>query len=310
MEIVTLTRVPVAPRETDGYAIDLSLWLPEAEPRAVVQILHGMAEHIARYDRLARALCARGYAVAGHDHRGHGKDCAADKIGYFADRNGWDAVITDARAVTEALRGRFPGKPIVLLGHSMGSFAAREYALRYGNDIAALVLSGTGYYGKALCAAGKTLAWLSAPKKPAKLVDQIAFSSNNKAFEPSRTAFDWLSRDEKEVDRYVADPLCGFVFTGRAFYDFFGSLKALTRKSRLNGVRKDLPILLLSGGRDPVGGMGAGVKRVCEEYRDAGVRDVSMTLYPDARHEIFNEINRDEITRDLADWLDQRIGEA
>ncbi len=311
LEEVTFERIPLTTRGgADGYAFNLSLWQPGGKPRAVVQLLHGMAEHIARYDRLARALCARGYAVAGHDHRGHGKNCAPDKLGYFYDEDGWDGVVEDAHFVSAMLRRRFPDTKIVLLGHSMGSFLAREYALRYGDELKALVLSGTGYYDKTLCTAGKLLARFSSPRKPAKFVDKIAFSSNNKPFEPARTAFDWLSRDEKEVDKYVADERCGFTFTGRAFYDFFGGLQALTKKERLEGLCKKLPIYLVSGDRDPVGGMGEGVKRVCEEYKKAGVQDVSMKLYEGARHEIFNEINRDEITDDLVGWLNRHCGEA
>ena len=308
---VTLDRIPFTSRGgADNYPLETALWTPEGEVRAVVQILHGMAEHIARYDRLARALCARGYAVAGHDHRGHGQKCPEDKIGYCADQNGWSKVVGDAHQETLLLKNRFPGKKLILLGHSMGSFLAREYVLRYGGDISALVLSGTGYYGKALCAAGGFLAKLCPPKKPSKLVDSIAFSANNKPFKPARTGFDWLSRDEKEVDKYVADARCGFIFTARAFGDFFGGLKDLTKTERLAAIDPALPILIISGDNDPVGGMGAGVKSVYDEYKRAGLKHVTMKLYPGARHEIFNETNRDEVTNDLADWLDGQCGEA
>lgn len=302
---VTFERILFSPRGAEEAALSLSLWMPQGKPRAVVQILHGMAEHIARYDRLARALCAHGYAVAGHSHRGHGQECASDKLGYFYDRDGWDIVVRDAHYVTVLLRGRFPEAKIFLLGHSMGSFMAREYAIRYGGELQALVLSGTGYYGKALCAAGGLLAKMCPRQKPARIVDKIAFSSNNKPFEPARTPFDWLSRDEKEVDKYIADDRCGFLFTGRAFGDFFGGLKALTKTERLVSLPKTLPIFILSGDNDPVGGMGAGVRRVYDEYKAAGIDDVNIKLYSGARHEIFNEINRDDVTNDLLAWLNQ-----
>jgi len=185
----------------------------------------------------------------------------------------------------------------------MGSFAAREYALRWGRELQGLVLSGTGWYDKPLCAAGRLLAKISPSKKAAELVNQVAFAGNNKPFMPARTAFDWLSRDEKEVDKYVADPLCGFVFTGSAFADFFGGLIALTDDKRLDILPKDLPVYLFSGDQDPVGQMGEGVKKVKAQYEKAGLTQVTMKLYPQGRHEMFNEINREEVYADLIAWL-------
>lgn len=287
--------------------MEYRVWEPKGEVKAVVQILHGMAEHIDRYGRMALALNARGYAVAGHNHRGHGAN--AEKLGFFAKERGWDAVIEDAHEVTLALKKRYPGKKLVLLGHSMGSFAAREYALRYGRELDGLVLSGTGYYPAALAMAGKMAALLSPKDKPAKLVDKLAFSGNNKPFRPARTPCDWLSRDEKEVDRYIADPLCGFLFTGQAYRDFFGGLMKLADEKRLAAMPKGLPVYFMSGEKDPVGQMGAGVKTVAEQFRRAGMMNIAVRLYPDARHELFNELNRDQATEELADWLDGCIGE-
>lgn len=285
--------------------MEYRVWEPTGEIKAVVQILHGMAEHIGRYERMALALNAQGYAVAGHDHRGHGPK--AEKLGYFAKKHGWDAVIKDAHEVTLELKKRYPGKKLVLLGHSMGSFAAREYAIRYGKEIDGLVLSGTGFYPLPLTAAGKAAALLSPREKPAKLVDKLAFSGNNKPFLPARTPCDWLSRDEKEVDRYIADPLCGFLFTGQAYSDFFGGLMQLTKENRLSAMPKGLPVYFMSGEKDPVGQMGAGVKKVAEQFRKAGMKDVTVRLYPEARHELFNELNRDAVTKELAEWLDGHI---
>lgn len=285
--------------------MEYCVWEPLGESKAVVQILHGMAEYIDRYERAAFALNNQGYAVAGHDHRGHGQK--AEKLGYFAKKNGWDAVIKDAHAVTLELKKRFPGKKLILLGHSMGSFAAREYAIRYGNELDGLVLSGTGFYPLPLAAAGKMAALLSPKEKPAKLVDKLAFSGNNKPFQPARTPCDWLSRDEKEVDLYIDDPLCGFLFTGQAYSDFFGGLMKLTKKGRLSAMPKELPVYFMSGENDPVGQMGAGVKKVAEQFRKAGMKDVTVRLYPKARHELFNELNRDEVTKELAEWLDSHI---
>ena len=285
----------------------VSVWLPEGKPRAVIQLFHGMAEHIARYDRPATELARRGFAVAGHDHMGHGPGTPKEKLGYFYDKDGWKRIMEDGYAVTELLRKQFPGVPVVLLGHSMGSFLAREYVLRYGDRLSGLILSGTGWYPAAVCTAGRLAAAVSPQKKPAPLVNKLAFAGNNKAFEPARTPFDWLSRDKAEVDKYIADPFCGFVFTGRAFKDFFGGLQALTKLDRLTVMPQKLPVCFISGDRDPVGQMGKGVMEVASQFRKAGMTDVTVCLYDGARHELFNETNRDEVIHELSAWLDKRF---
>lgn len=278
------------------------IWTCEGKPRAIVQILHGMAEHIGRYERMARKLNEKGFVVVGRDHRGHGKD--AERLGYFADKDGWNVILQDAHDLMNETKKAYSHSPYFLLGHSMGSFLAREFALRFSDELDGLILSGTGYFPKALTVAGKTVASLMPKRKPSKLVDKMAFSGNNKPFEPARTPVDWLSRDEQQVDRYVADPLCGFMFTGKAYADFFGGLAALTDEKRLSNMRNDLPVYFLSGEMDPVGQMGQGVRRVAEAFVQAGMRDVTVKLYPQARHELFNEINKDEVDDDLAAWLD------
>ncbi|MBR3741939.1 MAG: lysophospholipase [Clostridia bacterium] len=281
------------------------IWSPSAAPRAIVQIVHGMAEHIDRYDRMAKALNEAGFLVCGRNHRGHGPE--AELLGYFADKDGWEVILKDAHDVSEDVKKQHPGVPFFLLGHSMGSFLAREYALRYGKELDGLILSGTGFYPKALCASGRIMAKLAPQKKPANFVNNIAFAGNNKPFAPGRTGFEWLSRDEKEVDKYVADPLCGFCFTGSAFADFFGGLLALTDESRLSSMPKDLPVYFMSGDKDPVGQMGTGVRQVAEQFKKAGMKDITVKLYPDARHELFNELNREEVSADLTLWLNEHV---
>ncbi len=293
--------------EKDEGQFELTIWQPEGEPKAVIQILHGMAEHIDRYDQTARDLCAAGYVVAGHNHKGHGPSCGQSELGYFYDRDGWLHTVEDAHYVSALLYEKFPGKKLVLLGHSMGSFMAREYAIRYGRELSALVLSGTGYQPGAKCEFARLLALASPRKKPAKLVNKIAFSGNNKPFEPARTPFDWLSRDEKQVDKYIADDRCGFTFTGGAFADFFGGLCALARVERLSDMPDDLPVYFMSGDRDPVGQMGKGVLTVVNQFRNAGMSDVTVHLYKDARHELFNELNRTEVISDLIAWLNEKM---
>ena len=294
------------PRPGCDIHIHIRLWMPEGKPKAVIQLVHGMAEHIDRYADTARDLCGMGFAVAGHNHRGHGPEWPEDELGYFADHNGWDLVIEDIAIVRQALLARLPGTPLVLLGRSMGSFAVREYVLRHPMDADAVVLSGTGTYPAAICRAGQLLAGAIPKKKIAKSVDAIAFSSNNKAFAPNRTPYDWLSRDEKQVDKYAADPLCGFVFRAGAYRDFFGGLLALCRTERLSSLPKELPALFISGEKDPVG-KGNGVNLCAEQWKKAGLTNVTVRLYPGARHELFHEINRDEVIRDLGAWIDSAL---
>lgn len=290
-----------------GPMLCLTVWRPEGQPRAVIQIAHGMAEHIGRYDRLARALCAAGYAVAGHNHLGHGPEARAEDLGFFAEEKGWNAVVEDMHKARLLLEEYFDGLPHVLLGHSMGSFAAREYLLRHAQNLTGCILSGTGAFPAALCAAGmaaaQTCGLLSGWHKPAPTVDKLAFGGQNRAFEPARTKFDWLSRDEKEVDQYVADPLCGFLFTARGYYDMFSGLKALSALKRLSLMPKDLPVHFISGSADPVGQNGHGVQTVSRQFIAAGMKKTDVKLYDAARHELFNETNRDEVTADLIAWL-------
>ena len=281
------------------------IWTPKDHPRAIVQIVHGMAEHIDRYDKPAKALNEAGFLVCGRNHRGHGKD--AEFLGYFADKNGWNVILEDAHEVSLDIKKQYPGVPFFLLGHSMGSFLAREYAIQYGKELDGLILSGTGFYPRPLCRAGKLMASLSPKKKPANFVNNIAFAGNNKPFAPGRTGFEWLSRDEQEVDKYVADPLCGFTFTGSAFADFFGGLESLTWEKDIAVMPKNLPVYFMSGDHDPVGQMGEGVRQVAEQFKRVGMQDVTVKLYPDARHELFNELNRDEVTADLVEWLNGKL---
>lgn len=287
------------------YPRSLRLWEPEAAPRGIVVISHGMAEHIARYEALGLSLAAAGFEVCGYNHLGHEEE--APRKGYFADDKGWNRLIQDLDSVIRLMAQRRPGLPIVLLGHSMGSFLAREYALRYPERISALVLSGTGYYPPMLCRLGLALAGLHCAfgqgEEEAGLIHQIAFAGNNKPFAPAATPNDWLSRDKAEVRRYEDDPLCGFVFTARGYHDLFGGLMKLTKLKRLAAVPKALPVLLISGAEDPVGEQGEGVEAVAAQYRQAGLAEVEVRLYPGARHELFHEINREEVFRDLARWL-------
>jgi alpha-beta hydrolase superfamily lysophospholipase len=278
----------------DGARIAAWRLAPERSPKAVVQIAHGMAEHMARYERLGHALAAAGYAVYANDHRGHGASAGLHGLGDFGPR-GFAGVVADMAALSGVARAGHPGLPLMLLGHSMGSFAAQLYLLEHGHGLSGLVLSGT--------AAGD------------KLVEAVAASggggrleSFNAAFEPARTPFDWLSRDAAEVDAYVADPLCGFELKPTSVQSVFQATHGASLDPRLASVRKDLPVLVISGGFDPVTGPGQTfANTLVERYRAAGMRNVDHRIYPGGRHELFNETNRDEVTTDLIVWLNHSV---
>lgn len=287
-----------------GLRLDYRLWKPEGQPKAVIQLVHGMAEHIDRYDEAARAFAAAGYAVVGHTHLGHGP--AAKIKGYFGEKDGWQHLIDDVHILRQRTEKYFPGVPYIILGHSMGSFVVRCYLLQHAEGLAGAILSGTGFFPKPVAMLGlgvaKLVCLFGGEKKPSKLINGIAFGGSNKLFKPARTDFDWLSREESIVDGYIADPYCGFIFTGGGYRDFFSGLNRLTK---LPPMPKDLPVLLFSGEKDPVGS-GNGVNKVAQQLRDAGLEKVDVKLYPEGRHEMFNEINREEVYRDVTEWVGER----
>ena len=292
-------------RADDGQSLLARRWLPEGRPRAIVQIAHGLTEHSARYARFAAALNAAGYAAYANDLRGHGPRTAPADLGHFADEGGWDKVVGDLWTLNRLIAKEQPGTPIVFLGHSLGSFLARAFIARHSDALAGVVLSGSS--GKPPMIA--TLGRLIAREERLRLgrrgksdpVFQMWFGDFNKPFKPARTAFDWLSRDEKEVDAYVADPLCGFPFTTQLAIDVLDALPRVTSPASLAPIRKDMPIYVFSGERDPVG---ANIQGLIQDLKAAGFTKLTTRLYPGARHETLNETNRDEVTRDLIAWLD------
>ena len=285
-------------------------WVPEGSPRGVVQIVHGVAEHIGRYDPVARFLASHGYVVCGEDHLGHGLT-AGGKFGYFGPKNGWDLVARDVRRLRELEGEKYPTLPYVILGHSMGSFLTRTYLIRWPGTVSAAVLSGTGQESPAAVASGKALsAALCRTKGPdyvSRRLNDLPFGSYNRAFKPNRTTSDWISRDGAAVDAYLADPLCGFLITAAMFRDMMGGLQFIADKSNLARMNRDTPVYFLSGDKDPVGSMGAGVRKVEAMFRSAGCKDVTVKLYPGGRHEMFNEINRQEVFDDLLAWLESKL---
>jgi alpha-beta hydrolase superfamily lysophospholipase len=293
----------------DGTEVFVNRWLPDGEVKAVVQIAHGVAEHSGRYARFAQRLTDHWYAVYASDHRGHGR--TSGPRGSFAERDGWQTVIDDLHAVTARAHHEQQGVPVFLLGHSMGSFLARGYAAQYGSELTGLVLSGTaggaGALGKMGVFVASTQARLRGHTHASGLMNKLSFGQYNAAFKPIRTEFDWLSSDPAEVDKYVNDPDCGFVFSAGGFADMLRGLAQVNEDRTVALVPKDLPIHLTSGDKDPVGASGKGVRHAADQFKRLGVRDVTVTLWPDARHEILNETNRDEVEVEILEWLDAHL---
>ena len=288
------------PSATGNCDVRCRIWAPE-EARAAVQLTHGMAEHIDRYADFAEYLAENGVLVYGQDHAGHGKSVRSEEqLGFFADENGWDALTADMKTLLDLVKRDNPAIPFILFGHSMGSFLARTYAGRSGDDFDAFVFSGTAGSNPALGIA-KWLAKREIKKtgghKPSETLYKLSFGAYNRAFQPVRTGFDWLSRDEKIVDRYIADPLCGFPFTAAGMKDLFDGLTEISNPAWAKRVPKK-PILLMSGDHDPVGSNGRGVKQVCRWLENSG-HDVELKLYENGRHEMLNEINRSEVFSDV-----------
>ena len=299
-------------RAADGVEIFVRRWAPGAAPKAAVQIGHGLAEHGGRYARLADALTGAGYVVYANDHRGHGRTAArADNLGFFSTRDGWATVLGDLWQVTRRIAGDDPDRPIVLIGHSMGSFMAQQLMSEHGDAFAGIVLSGTGGRPSALAAAGRLIArverWRLGARGRSQLLQAFSFGAFNKQFAPARTPFDWLSRDPAEVDKYIADPLCGFAASVQLWIDLLDSLGDVTSPARQARIPKRLPIYVISGSNDPVGGNCKSVRQLLDAYREAGLDRVTPHFYDGARHELFNETNRDEVTRDLIQWLDDVV---
>lgn len=287
-------------------------WIPEGiKVRAVLQIAHGMVEYIERYDDFARFLCRHGIAVVGNDHLGHGISVASEEDwGYLGD-NGFECMVDDLKKVQKHFKGRFPNVPYYILGHSMGSFATRYFLIKYKNAVDGAIIMGTGYHPVPLAVAGQYLTRLLAQFKGwdfrSKLVNKMAFGSYNKGFKDARTDFDWLTRDEEMVDKYIAEPRCQFIFTLNGYHELFKGIRFISNKKNIDKMSKEMPILFVSGEDDPVGNHGDGVQKVYDLFTVAGMEELDIIFYEGGRHEILNEINRDEVYEDVYNWLNKEI---
>jgi alpha-beta hydrolase superfamily lysophospholipase len=285
-------------------------WLPDNadEVKAVVHIAHGLAEHAARYEAVAAFLTANGYAVYANDHRGHGHSAQTpNEVGHFADEDGWNRIAKDLVLMCTEEKQTYEGLPLILLGHSMGALLAQQMAYEQGDLFDAIAMSGPNGKVSGLAQVGKLLArferWRLGKRGRSRLINRLSFEAFNKAFVPARTPFDWLSRDDAEVDRYINDPLCGFICTTQTWVDLLDAVTEIAKPENRARVRKDLPLYLFSGHRDVTNEFGIGLETLVAAYRKNNVRSIRFKLYPDARHEVFNEINRTEVLNDLLDWL-------
>jgi alpha-beta hydrolase superfamily lysophospholipase len=291
----------------DGTPLFVRRWLAvSGTPKGVVQIIHGAAEHSARYDRFARHLNRDGWLVYADDHRGHANTRVRTKALGDAGPDAWNKFVSDEKALTDHIKRQHPGLKVYLLGHSMGSFIAQDYVQRYGNAVAGVVLSGSN---GVLANADQTVAAVrdlakKDPLGPSPVFASV-FESFNKPF-TGKAGFEWLSRDVAEVKKYTDDPTCGFAFSNELVADFFTGLRDLWNPVNEARIPKGMPIYVVSGDQDPVGGNTAGLKILLANYQRYGLTDVQHKFYPGARHEILNETNRDEVERDIVAWLNSK----
>jgi alpha-beta hydrolase superfamily lysophospholipase len=294
---------------SDQADIFVHVWLPDGEPKAALQIAHGMGEHAARYAGVAAAFNSLGYAVYANDHRGHGRSIRpGDEPGHMGDDDAFGRAVGDVLSLSERIAERHPDRLRFVMGHSMGSFMVQRMLSEHPDHIDAAVLSATNGKPPPIAALGRVVARIEryrlgkTGKSP--VIDALSFKDFNRKFRPNRTEFDWLSRDQSEVDKYIDDPLCGFIASIQSWIDLLDTLGALSEPAALARIAKATPIYVFSGTSDAVGDMGAGVMRLVHAYDDAGLRDVTVKLYPGGRHEMLHETNKDEVVADLCAWVE------
>ena len=288
------------------------VYIPDGDIKAILQISHGMVEFIDRYDDFAKYLTDKGILVTGNDHLGHGGSVTSeDNWGYFHEDEGYKKVLEDLYTVTKITKEKYPNKPYFLLGHSMGSFYARRYLFTYGEELDGAIIMGTAWQEKITVKTGKLLCKLiglfKGSKYRSKFINNMALGPYNKKWEPSITHNDWLTKDEKIVEWYSNEPKCSFIFTLNGFYNLFSVLDDVCDKNNIAKVRKDLPVLFMAGQDDPVGNFGKGVKKTYDTFKEVGIKDVSIKLYPNDRHEILNETDKDIIYEDLYNFINKHI---
>lgn len=299
----------------DGQSkIHAVCWIPEGKVICILQIVHGMAEYIERYEEMAQYFAGKGILVTGNDHLGHGKSVTEKgTYGYFCDQDPATVVVRDVHRLKKMTQEDYPGVPYVILGHSMGSFILRNYLFRYGTGIQGAIICGTGSQPAALVKFSKAFAVLQGlilgQKHVARLIDKLAFGNYNQRIADPKTAFDWLCRDEKVVDAYIKDSLCGFTFTVNGFRTLFTLLDRLNKEENLRHMPKELPVFFIAGDKDPVGNYGEGVKKAYESFVKIGMERLTLKLYPEDRHELLNELDKYQVFENLYPWIVDRVKE-
>lgn len=311
---MSVERETLSFKSLDGTSdINARFWVDsKREPKGVMQLVHGMAEHIDRYDEFARYLASRGFAVCGHDHIGHGGSVEdSSQLGHMPMKGGADILIADVNSLRKVASSRYPGLPYFIFGHSMGSFVTRCYLARYGEGLTGAILCGTGNQPAALSATGNALCHLIGVIKGSdyrsKLIDSLAAGGFNNAIDNPRTAVDWISHSKENVDAYLADGRCGFMFSAGAYAALTSLTREAVSKACVNAYPKELPLLYVAGEEDPVGDCGKGVRAAAKLARNAGLGDVRVKLYPHMRHEILNEDDKAQVMEDVTAWIEERM---
>ena len=284
------------------------VWKPEGQIKAILQISHGMIEHIGRYDKLATYLSERGILVTGNDHLGHGKSVNNEaEWGYFAKGDASGVVVDDLHSLTNIIKKQYPHVPYFILGFSMGSFMVRRYIMTYGEEVNGAIIAGTGNQRKSQISTGiivvTLLSIILGEKYRSKLVDKLVFGMYNKRIKPTNTPKDWFCRDSEVVRIYRSDPACTYIFTLNGFKTLFKTIEFIKKEHNISKIPKSLPIFIISGEEDSVGNYGKAVRKVYDIYKKQGIKDVKMKLYPSDRHDIFNEADSDQVYTDLYDFI-------
>ncbi|MCD7729438.1 MAG: alpha/beta hydrolase [Clostridia bacterium] len=297
---------------SDGkHTVHACIWQPEGQVKAVLQIIHGMEEYAARYAPFAEELTKNGILVCAEDHLGHGNTVSKEELGTYPVDHGERYVLKDIYSLTQKVKGGYAGVPYFVLGHSMGSFFCRAYIAEYGEGLDGAVIMGSGWQSRALMDVAidvtKIIGCVKGWDSKSKLIENLAFGSYNKKFSPARTNYDWLSANEKNVDNYIADGFCGFGFKCSGFLGLFRIIRLACSKKTLKAIPDKLPLYVVSGDKDPVGGYGKGVQKLYKKLQKYGSEDVSITLYKDMRHEILNDDCKEKVTADILSFINSKI---